>query len=118
MVTGGLTQAHWDLIRKLLDWLRSISKREGGSIGDQGCCHLGANNECVYYLGDKSTYICPEGYYKHWWYCVEGRRRFVCGEGSSDEYSCVGSPHEVTSAAPTRASGSVSRRPAGAAASF
>jgi hypothetical protein len=94
METSGLTQAHWDLIRKLLDWLRSISKSGGGSIGDQGCCGLAVpNNECIYYLGDKSTYVCPEGFYKHWWYCVVGTRTFVCGECSSSEYSCVGYPY-------------------------
>jgi len=91
MATVGLTQAHWDLIRKLLEWLRSISKSGGGSVGDElFCCVLARPNECIYYLGDKSTFICPEGFYKHWWYCVEGTRTFVCGECTDNDFSCVG----------------------------
>jgi hypothetical protein len=94
MVTVGLTKAHWDLIRKLLEWLRSLSKSGGGNVGDQFCCGLARpDNECIYYFGDKSTFTCPDGFYKHWWYCVEGTRTFACGECNSDLNSCFGGPY-------------------------
>jgi hypothetical protein len=89
MATGGLTEAHWDLIRRLIDWLRSISKSGGGAIPDDRCCGLARlDNECIYSLGDKSTFTCPEGYYKHWWYCLEGTRTFACGECNEGRNDC------------------------------
>jgi hypothetical protein len=91
MGIGGLIGAIWDLIRRLLDWLRSLFTGGGGTIPDDRCCGLARlDNECIYYFGDKSNFTCPEGYYRQWWYCLEGTRRFACGECTTYALSCYG----------------------------
>lgn len=42
----------------------------------------------------QSTFFtCPDGFYKHWWYCIEGTRTFACGECNADLNSCFGGPY-------------------------
>ena len=85
-------------MRRLFDWIRQIIRwliqwlaehsGGGGTIADDKCCHLARkDNEC-HWIGTKSGYSCPQGYYKHWWYCCEGTKQLGCGECTSNPNSC------------------------------
>jgi hypothetical protein len=89
MGIDSLMGAIWDFLRRLLEWLRSHFAGGGGTIPDDRCCVLARkDNECVYYFGDKSNYVCKEGYYRQWWYCLEGTQRFGCGECTQNAETC------------------------------
>jgi hypothetical protein len=86
-----------DWIRKLLDWLHSLFRGGGGPIPDDKCCGLARlDNECIYYFGDKSSFVCPEGHHRQWWFCCEGTRQLGCGECTPSEESCFAGPWECS----------------------
>jgi len=74
-------------IEWLLWWIRSHSGG-GGTIPDDKCCFLArTDNECRW-LGSKSNYSCPAGYYRQWWYCCEGTQQIACGECTQNPSTC------------------------------
>ena len=69
----------------------------GGPIGDDRCCGLATDKECCYPDGkSKAQYICPQGWYKTWWFCVEGTQAYGCGECSSEPGSCFDGDYECS----------------------
>lgn len=97
MAVGTSINPVLDWIRRLLEWLLSLFRGGGGTIPDDKCCGLARlDNECIYYFGDKSNYVCPEGYHRQWWFCCEGTRTLGCGECTPSEESCYIGPWECS----------------------
>jgi hypothetical protein len=68
------------------------------TITDEKCCHLARKDKECQYNGAKSNWICPEGYVKQHWDCMEGTRRIGCGECvKSPAHSCYYSDSTDTS---------------------
>jgi hypothetical protein len=77
-----------ELIRRLIEWIRSHFGGGGGTIEEDYCCVLARrDNECRYF-GDKASFTCPEGYYRQWWHCCEGTRLLGCGECTTNTSTC------------------------------
>jgi hypothetical protein len=77
-----------ELIRRLLEWIKSLFGGGGGPIEDDRCCSLARlDNECRY-VGGKSNFTCPEGYHRQWWHCCEGTRLLGCGECTTSTSTC------------------------------
>lgn len=83
------------LIRRILDWI-TMNRGGGGPIPDDKCCYLArTDNECNW-VGSKSNFTCPEGYYRQWWYCCEGTQQIACGECTTSESNCWTGPWECS----------------------
>jgi len=84
------------MIRIILEWLARFNTGGGGTIPDDKCCYLARkDNECNW-VGSKSNYTCPDGYYKTMWTCCEGTQLVSCGECSENETSCWNGPWECS----------------------
>lgn len=82
-------------IRWLIDWLLN-RWHGGGPVGDDKCCGLAVPwKECMW-QGQKSNFVCPEGFHKHWWNCCEGTQIISCGECTVSTSSCWGGPWECS----------------------
>jgi hypothetical protein len=57
-----------------------------------GCCHLALPNRVCPYTTYRWRYRCPAGWYRQWWYCLEGTRRRGCGECTRNSATCWGGP--------------------------
>jgi hypothetical protein len=74
------------ILEWILDWLRN--RGGGGTIPDDKCCVLARpDNEC-YWIGSKSNFSCPSGYYRQWWYCCEGSQQIACAECTTNPNTC------------------------------
>jgi len=68
----------------------------GGTIPDDKCCSLARRDrECTWY-GSKEHFICPEGFYRHWWICCEGAQQVACGECTQNTASCFGGHYDCS----------------------
>ena len=90
-----------DTIRRLIERLRRIlviliGGGGGGTIPDDKCCGLARlDNEC-HWVGSKSEYTCPSGYYRHWWYCCEGTQQLACAECTGNQSTCWSGPFQCS----------------------
>jgi hypothetical protein len=71
----------------ILEWIRRFSGG-GGTIADDKCCHLARLDRECQWVGSKSSFTCPPGYYRQWWYCCEGTQQLACGECTTNQSTC------------------------------
>lgn len=83
---------HW--IRKILEWLAGQSGG-GGTIPDDKCCVLARKDKECQWVGSKSNFTCPQGYYRQWWYCCEGTQQIACAE-CTPQNTCWSGPWECS----------------------
>jgi hypothetical protein len=75
-------------LRWLLEWLAGKKSGGGGTIPEDYCCYLARkDNEC-HWVGSKSNFTCPQGYYRQWWYCCEGTQQIACAECTQSQSTC------------------------------
>ena len=80
--------------RRLIQWIIRLVERlfpssgGGGTIPDDKCCFLARkDNECKW-VGSKSSFTCPQGFYRQWWYCCEGTHQLACAECTTSQSNC------------------------------
>jgi len=80
--------------RRIIRWIQALIERffprsgGGGTIPDDKCCVLARlDNECSW-VGSKSNFTCPQGYYRQWWYCCEGTQQIACAECTTSQNTC------------------------------
>ena len=84
-------------IERLIELIQALlTSGGGGTIPDDKCCLLARkDNECNW-VGNKSKFTCPPGWYKQWWVCCEGTQQIACGECTKSQSSCWGGPWECS----------------------
>lgn len=89
-------------LRRLIEMIRVLTDRVfgrsggGGTIPDDKCCHLARPDRECQWVGSKSHYTCPQGYYRQWWYCCEGTQQVACGECTTSPSTCWSGPFECS----------------------
>jgi hypothetical protein len=89
----------FDWWRRLLEWIRewfASHSGGGGTIADDKCCGLARLDHECQWIGSKSKYTCPSGYYRQWWYCCEGTQQIACGECTPSPSTCWSGPWECS----------------------
>ncbi len=75
---------------------RKSKPKQDTTSGGMACCHLALPDRECKYKGDKSSYTCPSGWYRQWWFCCEGTRQAGCGECTKSTSTCWQGPFECS----------------------
>lgn len=52
------------------------------------CCSLARPDKECHYVGSKTNYTCPDGFYRQFWVCLEGTQLVGCGECTQSTTTC------------------------------
>lgn len=91
----------WDWFRNFWRWLLELIRRllgqsgGGGTIPDDKCCGLARLDRECQWVGSKSSFTCPPGHTRQWWYCCEGTQQIACGE-CTPQSTCWAGPWECS----------------------